>query len=108
MAVTATATRTFSSSTGKTLRDFGTISLTGTYVTGGFALNPLAIAAGPGSLPAPSRTVLDFRIISPTGYIYALSGTTVKIFSAPGTELANTTAVPDASVSFIAEFKKLA
>lgn len=110
MAVTVTSTRTHVGFSRGTFEAFGTLTLTGTYVTGGFAFNPLKVYGSLGSSPLPSSSVLSATFFSPTGYIYVLSGSggsaVVKIYSAPGTELANTTAVPDASVPFIINYKE--
>ena len=43
MAVTVTAVRTLTTMTRDTLDAFVTLTITGTYATGGFALNPLKI-----------------------------------------------------------------
>ena len=88
--------------------EFCTANLSGTYVTGGFTFNP-AIYSSLGSSPEPGSIVLGVQWMSPTGYIYAstttktgfVNSTVTKIYSAPGTELANGTAVPDAVVPLI-------
>lgn len=102
MAVTAVVTRNHSTFDASTFVEFCTAALTGTYVTGGFTFNPFAVFAGKGSSPLPSSNFLAADWYSPLGYIYrtTVSGNvaTTKIFTAPATELANTTAVPDASV----------
>jgi hypothetical protein len=82
------------------------VTLTGTYATGGFTWNPFAIVAGPGSSPlVATGGVLTTDFYSPLGYIYtttvAGSTATTKIFTAANTELANTTAVPDAALTVV-------
>lgn len=106
MAVTSTFTRQRHGVTVPLFDEIVTAALTGTYATGGFTWNPFTIkgpAPGSSALPASAMYAAEWQ--SPTGYIYttSVSGTTAttKIFSAPGTELANTTAVPDASVTVI-------
>lgn len=102
MAVTSTFTRTTATSDVATTIEYVTMALTGTYATGGFTWNPFTITGPKGSSPMPGKTVLAMDFYSPLGYSYrtAVAGNvaTTKIFSASGTELANTTAVPDASV----------
>jgi hypothetical protein len=102
MAVTAVVTRIHATFDATTFIEFCTTALTGTYVTGGFTFNPFNIFAGRGSAPLPSSSILATDWYSPSGYNYrstvAANVMTVKIFSASGTELANATAVPDASV----------
>lgn len=109
MAVTAVLTRAHKTETVSTVMEYGTAALTGTYATGGFTFNSGTIKAPIGGSPT-GGTPIAAQFFSPLGYIYAatFSGNTgtVKIFSAPGTELANTTAVPDASVTFIVTKKK--
>lgn len=111
MAVTITVTRTHSSSDQSTFTEFCTAALTGTYVTGGFTFNPYAVYAGKGSSPLPSSSFLAADWYSPTGYIYrttvAGNVATTKILSAAGTELANTTAVPDASIPVTLRKRKI-
>lgn len=101
MAVNSTFVRVGHTDTVPSVLEFVNVAMTGTYATGGFTTNPFAIAsAGPGGGPLTGKTVLGSDWTSPLGYIYAssVSGNvmTTKIFSAPGTELANGTAVPDA------------
>ena len=54
--------------------------------------------------------MLTADFYSPLGYIYRLIGVgnaaVVKILSAPATELANTTAVPDATLTMVIKYKK--
>lgn len=104
MAVTAVFKRTSHTETVSTTEEFGNLLLTGTYATGGFTLNPFTLAGGPGTSALGGKTLLSARFTSPTGYIYTANTagnvTTVKILSAPATEIANGTAVPDASVPF--------
>jgi hypothetical protein len=112
MAVTAVLTRTNASFDSTNYQEFCTAALTGTYATGGFTFNPYTIySAAKGSTPLPSANLLRAIWTSPLGYIYytTVSGNvaTTKILSAPGTELANTTAVPDASVPVILIKRKL-
>jgi|ERR1700761_1125003 len=103
MAVTAVLTRIHATDDQSTFIEFCTAALTGTYATGGFTFNPFTVFAGPGSSPLPSSQLLTVDWYSPSGYNYrsSISGNTLttKIFSAAGTELANSTAVPDASVN---------
>jgi len=110
MAVTVTAVRTLTTMTRDTLDAFVTLTITGTYATGGFALNPLKIYGALGTSPLPSVNVLTADFYSPLGYIYRLIGVgnaaVVKILSAPATELANTTAVPDATLTMVIKYKK--
>jgi hypothetical protein len=103
MAVTAVLKRTHVLRSGNGTTEVGTATLSGTYATGGFtfALGTLSGTAGTspyGGLP------LFIQWFSPSGYIYVsvFNGQSMvtKIFSAPGTELANNTAVPDTSVQF--------
>lgn len=113
MAVTATSVRTHVNMTNASLRVTGTLTLTGTYATGGFTAN-LNPAGTPGSSPAPGRvfTALSAQdFYSPLGYTYrVVSGTptaaVIKIFTTANTELANGTAVPDASLTFRSEIQK--
>lgn len=111
MAVTSTFTRSHSSFDSSTFNEFVTAAFTGTYVTGGFTWNPFTVFAGKGSSPLPSSNFISATFASPLGYQYVttLSGNTAttKIFSAAGTELANTTAVPDASVPLTIIKRKL-
>jgi len=105
MAVTATFTRVRHGVTVPVFDEIVTAAMTGTYATGGFTWSPFAITGGQGSSPLPASTLYAAVWQSPKGYTYitSLSGTTAttKIFTAPETELANTTAVPDASVTVI-------
>ena len=102
MAVTATLTRSSHSDSVSTEMSFVTMALTGTYVTGGFTVNPFATQGGLGSSPLIGSKVRFAQFQSPNGFTYVpvVVGQvmTIKIFSAPGTEFANGTAVPDASV----------
>lgn len=110
MAVTAVVTRQHSTSDQSTFIEFCTAALTGTYVTGGFTFNPFTIFAGKGSSPLPSTSVLAVDWYSPLGYTYrtsvAGSVATTKIFNGI-TELANTTAVPDATISVTLAKRKI-
>lgn len=111
MAVTVAATRAHSAFSSSIILAFDTLTLSGTYVTGGFAFNPLTVKAGPGSSALPCSTVIAFQALSQAGFDYYLFGTgssaVVKIFTAAGAELANTTAVPEATVSVIVYLRKL-
>lgn len=110
MAVTATALRTKSTTTLSTLRYFATMTLSGTYVSGGFLFNPLLVKGAPGSSPDPSRTVLDFQSRSILGYNYVLVGgatpttAVVKIFNGI-TELA-AGALPETVIPILVELGK--
>lgn len=105
MAVTATFTRVRHGVTVPVFDEIVTAALTGTYATGGFTWSPFAITGGKGSSPLLASTLYSAQWQSPNGYIYvtSVSGATAttKIFSAPGTELADTTAVPDATVTVV-------
>jgi hypothetical protein len=111
MAIVATVTRNHSSFDSSTFREYCTAALTGTYATGGFTFNPFTVAGGKGSSPLPSSNFVAAEWVSPTGYIYytTVSGNvaTTKIFTAAATELANTTAVPEASVPVILIKRKI-
>jgi len=107
MAVTVTSKRIHETYSQKENRLFIQYGLAGTYATGGFVTPFTGVAGAPGSSPVQSKNPIVFDWYSPTGYIYsstittAASGVptvTTKIFSAPGTELANGTAVPDATI----------
>ena len=102
MAVTVTVARTSHTCDQSTFIEFCVATFTGTYVTGGFTFNPFTIQGGKGSSPLPSSNFIAADWYSPLGYIYrttvAGNVATTKIFTAPNTELANTTAVPDATV----------
>jgi hypothetical protein len=102
MAVTAVVTRNHATSDQSTFIEYCTAALTGTYATNGFTFNPFTVVGGKGSSPLPSSSVLVVDWYSPSGYNYrsSIAGNvvTTKIYSVAGTELANTTAVPDASV----------
>lgn len=112
MAITATSVRNHLNTTDRSIRVFGTLTLSGTYATGGFTAN-LNPVAGPGTSQAPSRAFTapmaqDFY--SPNGYTYrVVSGTpnaaVVKILNGTA-ELANGTAVPDTTLPFRAELLK--
>ena len=110
MAVTISIVRNSHTETATNTIEYCTATMSGTYATGGFTFNPRSIVAGPGSSAmSGGRVILDIDWRSPSGYVYrttsAVSGqvttATTKIFSAPGTELANGTAVPDATVPVI-------
>ena len=113
MAVTVTISRAGSghTETVTTTQEFCVATLSGTYVTGGFTLNPFAIVGGLGTSPMAGSKVIATQWQSPTAYTYvsSVSGQvmTTKIFSAPGTELANGTAVPDATVPVIITKSKI-
>lgn len=103
MAVTVTITRTAHSDLTSSEMEYVSMALSGTYATGGFTYNPFAVVAGPGTSPLTGQRLRFPPVFfSPTGYIYAttITGTTAttKILTAPNTELANNTAVPDAVV----------
>jgi hypothetical protein len=105
MAITSVFTRIRHSVTVPTFEEICTAALSGTYVTGGFTWNPFNIFASPGSSPLPASALYTADFYSPKGYIYVttVSGqtATTKIMSAPNTELANATAVPDASLTVV-------
>lgn len=105
MAVTATFTRVRHTVSVPLFEEVATAALSGTYATGGFPWSPFAIVGGKGSSPLPASALYEARWSSPTGYTYvtSISGATAttKILSASGTELANTTAVPDATVTVV-------
>lgn len=115
MAVTAVLTRTRRTDTVTTSIEYMTAALTGTYVTGGFASNLLAVAGGLGTSPLSGTLVVDVDWRSPLGYIYRSSTayvgrtatTTTKIFTAANTELANGAAVPEASVLVVVTKTKI-
>lgn len=111
MAVTFSATRVHATNDNSTFIEYCTATLTGTYVTGGFTWNPFTIFAGKGSSPLPSSNFLNADFVSPLGYTYVttMSGNTAttKILTTAATELANTTAVPDASLQLILVKRKL-
>ena len=110
MAVTVTAVRNLTTMTRDTLDAFVTLTITGTYVTGGFSLNPLKIYGALGTSPLPSQNALTADFYSPLGYPYRMIGVgaaaVVKVFSLPGTELANGAAMPDATLTMVIKFKK--
>jgi hypothetical protein len=94
-----------------TFSEFCTATLSGTYVNpGGFTWNPFTVYAGKGSSPLPSSTLLTADFYSPTGHTYVttVSGTTAttKIFAGT-TELANGTAVPNATVPVVLRKRKI-
>jgi hypothetical protein len=105
MAVTSTFKRVRHSVTVPTFDEIVTATLSGTYATGGFTWKPFAIVGNAGSSPLQASALYGANWISPKGYLYitSLSGTTAttKIFTAPETELADTTAVPDTSLTVI-------
>lgn len=111
MAVTAVVTRVHATFDATTFIEYCTAALTGTYITGGFTFNPFAVFAGKGSSPIPSSSVLETSWVSPLGYTYyttvAGSVATTKIFTTANAELANTTAVPDASLQVIFVKRKI-
>lgn len=111
MAIVAVVTRNHSSFDSSTYNEFCTAALTGTYATGGFTFNPFTVVGGKGSSPLPSSNLVAAEWQSPLGYIYSttVSGNvaTTKIFTAAATELANTTAVPEASVPVILVKRKI-
>ena len=110
MAVTFGITRNFQTADQATFTEYCTATLSSTYVTGGFTWNPFTIFAGKGSSPLPSTNFLAADFYSPTGHIYvtSTSGTTAttKIFVGV-TELANGTAVPNATVSVTVVKRKI-
>jgi hypothetical protein len=107
MAVTATFTRFAHSLTVPIYEERVKATFTGTYATGGFTWNPLSITAGGGTSPLPASRVDTVDFYSPLGYTYVTSVNaatgvaTTKIFTTANTELANTTAVPDASLTVV-------
>lgn len=105
MAVTATFTRVRNGVTVPVFDEIVTATFTGTYVTGGFTWNPFTINAGSGTSPLPASAVYGVWFESPLGYTYvtSVSGTTAttKILTTANTELANSTAVPDATCAVI-------
>lgn len=111
MAVTFAIKRTHATFDATLFWEFCTATLTGTYVTGGFTWNPFSIFAGQGSSPLPSTTVMTVDYYSPLGYTYVttISGNvaTTKILTTANTELANTTAVPDASLTVVIAKRKI-
>lgn len=115
MAVTCTFVRNRQTENTRGTEEFITATLSGTYATGGFQSNLLAVAGGPGTSPLAGTLITDIDWRSPSGYIYrsstAYAGrtatTTTKIFSAPGTELANGTAVPDPTCPVVVKKTKL-
>jgi len=102
------AQRTSHTESVATITQFGTLTFTGTYTTGGVPLNPSTIPGGPGT-SSIGGTFLWLDTMSPMGYTYVLSGTgaaaKIKIFSGT-TELANAAAFPDATVPFKLESRK--
>ena len=111
MAVTLTITRNTHTETVSTFEEFCTAALTGTYATGGFTWTPSAIKGGLGTSPVPapvgSFLTSDFYPGSGASYQTTFNGTTAttKIFNG-GTELANGTAVPDASMTLVVVKRK--
>ena len=106
MAVTSAFTRVRNGVTVPIYDEVVTATFSGTYATGGFTWQPFAITGGPGSAPLPASAVYGVWFESPTGYNYvtsvAANGTaTTKILSTANTELANSTAVPDATCTVI-------
>lgn len=106
MAVTITGKRLHESFSQKQNRIIMQYALTGTYATGGFVTPFLGATGTPGTNQVSSRNPLLFTWYSPTGYIYAstiaitngVPAVTTQILSAPGTQLANGAAVPDATI----------
>lgn len=104
MAVTITAQRSDVLKGTNSTGEVGAAALTGTYVTGGFTYPLTSLTGGSGTSPFGGKPI-SIAWQSPKGYIYVSTFAgqlmTTKIFSAANTELANATAVPDASVPFI-------
>lgn len=89
------------------MAEYVTLTLSGTYVTGGFPFNPSLIYGAPGTSPAPANTVVGFLAYSLLGYTYVLVGTgaSAKIKILNGTaELAAASAVPEAAVTCKIEY----
>ena len=113
MAVTASLKRTMHTETASTTEEYGTLTLAGgsTYTTGGFVVLPFTVLGPAGSSPQAGKTVLAMTFFPPSGYIYTSTtvgnNMTIKILSAPGTELANATAVPDTTIPFVLVKTKL-
>jgi hypothetical protein len=111
MAVTFTINRVHATSDQSTFIEFCTTTLASTYATGGFTFNPFTIVAGRGTSPLPTSNLLAIDWYSPSGYAYrstvAGNVVTTKIYSVAGTELANGTAVPDASVNVTLTKRKI-
>lgn len=117
MAVTVVGTRLHEGFNSNSRRAFVSYALTGTYVTGGF-VTPFStgVITPKGASQFVSKTPLKFDWDSTLGYLYHTTITagagqagptcTTKIFSAPGTELANTTAVPEATVVCAIDMQK--
>ena len=110
MAVTAFIKRNHGTYNTTTSEEFCTATLSGTYVPGGFTVNPFTVAGGLGSAPFDGQTFLAADWYSPLGYTYVstVAGNvmTTKIFSAPNTEL-GAVAVPDASLPVILTKRKV-
>jgi hypothetical protein len=106
MAITAVGKRLHESYSQRQDRITIQYTLTGTYATGGFVTPFLNVPGSLGTNQVSSKNPLTFTWYSPTGYIYVSTITfaagvpavVTKIFSAPGTELANTTAAPDGTI----------
>ena len=105
MAVTATFTRLKYATSVPIFEEVCSSSISGTYVTGGFTWNPLAIAGAKGSSPIPASVCYTADFYGNNGYNYqtTFSGSTAttKIFTSGGTELANGTAIPDATPTVV-------
>lgn len=105
MAVTSTFKRVRHNPTVPIFTEVCTATLSGTYATGGFTWNPFSIVSGVGSSALPASVIYSVDFYTSTGYTYvttvAGSVATTKIFASGATELANTTAVPDATLTVI-------
>lgn len=111
MAVTATFKRIRNSTTVPILTEVVSVTLSGTYVTGGFTWNPYTITAGPGTSPlpanssSPSAAVYAADFYGSNGYSYntVVSGSTAttEIFTSGGTQLTNGTTVPDTTLTLV-------
>ncbi len=106
-AVTASFQRIGHTDSKPTAIAIATATLSGTYTTGGFTWVPGSIAGSPGSSPLVQRNLRAADWLSPNGFLYvttfvpATGVATTKIFSAPGVELANAAAIPDATATVI-------
>ena len=109
MAIAATFTRTTTDFPVPIFQEVCSCTLSGTYATGGFTWTPLTIKAGPGTSPMPAKTVYTADFYGQNGYNYittfAYSGftctATTTIWTSGGTLLANTTAVPDTTLTVV-------
>jgi hypothetical protein len=115
MAVVITGTRVHETFSSRETRAFVNYLLSGTYATGGFVTPFSGVAGSPGTSPFISKNPLKFDWNSPSGYSYfstitfsaaGIPTVTTKIFSAPGVELANGTAVPDAAIQAAIDMQK--